>query len=303
MIYTLTLNPALDYHMEVPDFVEGMVNRSVKEELVAGGKGINVSRTLSRLGVDSVILGFAGGATGEHLCQLLAEEGLNEELIRLKSGMTRINVKLRGIRETEVNAMGPKIAQAAQERLLSQMDTLESGDVLVLSGVPGRVGAAFMTNVLEMARERAVRLVIDMSGDSLRNALAYRPFLVKPNRRELEELFGERTSSLADLHRMARKMQEFGAQNVLVSLGEEGAYLLTDTEAYFERAPLGKVVCTVGAGDSLIAGYLFGLCNQWADSQILRFAVFCGSASAFAEEGVTREEVERLMEGAGNEHF
>ena len=298
MIYTLTLNPALDYYMEVPDFVEGTVNRSVKEQLTAGGKGINVSRTLRRLGVDSVILGFAGGATGDHLCQMLAREGLNEELIRLKSGMTRINVKIRGGRETEVNAMGPEIAQAAQERLLSQMDTLQSGDVLVLSGSPGRSGEAFMTNVLEMARERAVRLIVDMSGDSLRNALAYRPFLVKPNRRELEELFGECASSLADLHRMAQKMQQLGAQ-----LGEEGAYLLTGTEELFERAPLGKVVCAVGAGDSLVAGYLFGLCNRWTDQQILRFSVFCGSASAFAEEGVTREGIERLMEGAADEYF
>lgn len=279
MFYTVTCNPALDYLMHA-DVTLGKTNRSAGESLRYGGKGINVAVVLSRLGCQATALGFAAGFTGRELRRLVEESGVTADFIELDEGLTRINVKVQGAQETEINGAGPHVTAAAWQALLVRLNTLEGGDTLVLSGSVARgLDATAYGEILSFVQGRGVRTVVDATGDLLRNTLSHHPFLIKPNRQELEELTGRPLSDDEDVLSAARQLQIAGAQNVLVSLGADGALLLDEQGKPHRRAAVPvRVADTVGAGDSMIAGFLAGFEN--GTEAALAMAVAAGSATA-----------------------
>lgn len=303
MIYTVTLNPAIDYVMRLGELRLGETNRAAEAEVQFGGKGINVSCMLRELGVDSVALGFIAGFTGEALAAYLDGRGIASDLIRLPEGLTRINVKLKSGPESEINAAGPSIPAEALEELVAKLDGLTEGDTLVLAGsIPpslprdlyARLTARLAARLTARSAERGVRVVVDAEGEALTAVLPYRPFLVKPNRAELEGLTGRALPTEADLREAARSLQEAGARNVLVSLGGEGALLL-DEQGGFHRAPAAAVtaVNTVGAGDSMVAGFLAGLPRGY--DYALKLGIAAGGATAASEGLGTREAIQSLL--------
>ncbi len=282
MIYTVTLNPALDYAVYLPQFSQGETNRTAHEVLFFGGKGINVSAVLAALGEPTVALGFAAGPTGEMLRRMLREAAIGEELIMLPVGATRINVKIRAESETELNATGPSVDGDSLARLFAQIAKIKAGDTLVLAGsVPPSLSPDIYKQMAETLPQ-GVRLVVDAERALLLPALAYRPYLVKPNRAELAEIAGRALLSDADVEFAARELQAAGAKNVLVSLGADGALLL-DEGGLVHRAPAakGRAVNTVGAGDSMVAGFLYGAVKGYAHA--LRMGIAAGGATAFGE--------------------
>lgn len=295
MIYTVTCNPALDYVLQVPRWQPGLTNRAVGEDLRYGGKGINVAVVLARLGVPVTALGFVAGFTGEELVRRVAAEGVDADFIRLEQGMTRINVKLQGEQETEVNAVGPVVGPAAQEALLRQLDRLQPGDTLVLSGSvsPGMPADSYGC-ILQRLQGRSVRIAVDAAGDLLRKALPHRPWLIKPNRQELEELVGSPLPDEQAIFAAAQELQRQGAQNVLVSLGGEGALLLDEHGQHHRQPALAdKPVNTVGAGDSMVAGFLAGAQEGYAHA--LRLGSAAGSATACTAGLATKEQIMALL--------
>jgi 1-phosphofructokinase len=295
MIYTLTLNPALDYAVYLPAFAEGKTNRSVREQLDFGGKGINVSYILHQLGVPTVALGFVAGFTGKALCAMLEGEGIPCEFITLDRGMTRINVKIKSEKESEINAQGPDIPPEALEKLCARLDCLVAGDTLLLAGsVPASLPKDIYENILARLEGKGIRYAVDAEGQLLLNVLKYRPYLIKPNRAELCGLAGRELTDDADIERAARELQALGAQNVLVSLGKEGALLLDET-GLAHRAPAvgGKPVNTVGAGDSMVAGFLAGAPLGY--DYALRLGLAAGGATATSPTLATKKEIEALM--------
>lgn len=298
MIYTVTLNPSLDYTVELERLHPGALNRAQAEKLRPGGKGINVALMLSQLGQPVRALAFAAGHTGQMLAGQLAEAGLPAELLWARDGMTRINVKIMAGAETEINGRGPVLGPVDIQRLISRLGKLEAGDWMVLAGnLPAGLPADSYARLLEPLTARGVRAVVDAEGESLVAALAARPFLIKPNRPELEALAKRALSTREDLLDAARMLQERGASNVLVSLGGEGAALLTETgQSLFCPAPQGAVQSTVGAGDSMVAGFLAGwiTSGRWPDA--LRMGVAAGSASAFSPWIARKEQVWALYD-------
>ena len=263
MIVTVTLNPALDHFIFLESFERGVIQRFSQDVFAPGGKGVNVSLLLSSLGVENRALGLAGGFTGRELCRLLEEAGCQTDFVQLPQGNTRVNVKLRCAdgEETAFNGAGPAIPEQAVEELLERLSRLREGDALVLSGVlPAALPETAFPRVLEAARQRKARLVVDMEGDPLLAALPYRPFLIKPNEEELAQIFGIAGSlNVQEVKEYARELQRMGARNVVVSLGAKGALLLEENgQALFCRSVRGEAVSTVGAGDSLVAGFLYG---------------------------------------------
>lgn len=295
MIYTLTLNPALDYAVYLPAFAEGKTNRSVREQLDFGGKGINVSYILHQLGVPTVALGFVAGFTGKALCAMLEDEGIPCEFITLDRGMTRINVKIKSEKESEINAQGPDIPPEALEKLCARLDCLVAGDTLLLAGsVPASLPKDIYENILARLEGKGIRYAVDAEGQLLLNVLKYRPYLIKPNRAELCGLAGRELTDDADIERAARELQALGAQNVLVSLGKEGALLLDETGfAHRASAVGGKPVNTVGAGDSMVAGFLAGAPLGY--DYALRLGLAAGGATATSPTLATKKEIEALM--------
>ncbi len=291
MIYTLTLNPAIDYVMEVGPIRWGGTNRARQAAAWPGGKGINVSTVLSRLGVETVALGFVAGATGEALAAAVAAQGVAADFLRLPGGETRVNVKLRGREETELNAPGPHVAPEDMARLYGQLERLARGDTLVLAGsVPSSLSPGVYGEILAHLAGRGVRAVVDAEGESLARALPCRPFLVKPNRAELEALWGGPLETEAGLVRAAEALRARGAENVLVSLGPEGALLVDQTGAVRRRrAAPGRAVNTVGAGDSMVAGFLAGADRGWETA--LALGVAAGCATAFSPGLARREDI------------
>jgi 1-phosphofructokinase len=280
MIYTLTLNPALDYALYLPAFSEGKTNRSAREQLDFGGKGINVSYILHQLGVPTVALGFIAGFTGEALRAMLEREGIPCEFIALERGMTRINVKIKSEKESEINAQGPDIPPEALEKLYDRLDRLAAGDALLLAGsVPASLPKDIYETILARLDGKGVRYAVDAEGQLLLNVLKYRPYLIKPNRAELCGLVGRELTDDADVACAARGLQSLGAQNVLVSLGGEGALLL-DEQGEVHRAPAvgGRPVNTVGAGDSMVTGFLAGAPLGY--DYALRLGLAAGGATA-----------------------
>ena len=291
MIYTVTLNPSLDYVLEVKDFRMGTVNRSEREVVMPGGKGINVSLMLRELGFESTAMGFLAGFTGREIVRSLRNMGISEDFLFVCNGISRINVKLKGGEETEINAAGPEIAANEVAALLKQIEnTVKNGDILVLSGsVPGSVASLVYTDIVRRISGKDVRIVADVTGRALKDLLSLRPFLIKPNHHELGELFGCKITSREEAGLYAQRLYAMGAENVLVSLAGDGAVLVTKEGVYFADAPEGKVLNSVGAGDSSVAGFLAGWLIDGDSVQALRLAVAAGSATAFSE-GIAKAE-------------
>lgn len=295
MIYTLTFNPALDYAVYVPDYTTGKTNRSTHEQLDFGGKGINVSYVLHQLGEPTVALGFVAGFTGQALCEMLERTGVSCDFVKLKSGLTRINVKIKCDDETEINAAGPEISADALEELYAKLDRIAKGDVLLLAGsVPSSLPRNIYETILSRLQGRGIHFAIDAEGQLLLNVLKYRPLLIKPNRAELCGLAGRELTSDVDVESAARELQVLGARNVLVSLGGDGALLLDEQGSVHRACAVGgKPINTVGAGDSMVAGFLSGL-GQGYD-YALRLGLAAGGATACSPNLATREEIEQLM--------
>lgn len=297
MIFTVTFNPSLDYIVRVDEMRLGTINRTNYEQLLPGGKGINVSIVLGNLGHPSRALGFSAGVTGAALEKLLADTGVDADLVHVKAGFTRINAKVKAIEETELNGQGPRIAPEDVDALFSKLDVLGQDDTLVISGsVPNTLPSDMYEQVMERLAGRGVRIVVDAERDLLTRVLPYRPFLVKPNNHELGDIFGVTLKTRDEVVPYARRMQEMGAQNVLVSMaGEGGVLVAADGQVYQSPAAKGTVVNSVGAGDSCVAGFLAGLMETGSYQTAFRMGLAAGSASAFSDHLATRPEVEDLM--------
>lgn len=285
MIYTLTLNPSIDYHMDPMSLNFGKTNRSRCETYTYGGKGINVSVVLNRLGVDTVALGFVGGYTGEEIRRLLAEEGVKTDFLTLSEGVSRINVKLSGHPETEINADGPMITAEERDALTEKLASIGAGDTLVLSGsVPGSLGVGFYAKTARALSERGVRIVLDASGSELARGLSLNPYLVKPNLSEAEAFIGHALKTEQEQIYAMTVIQSRGARNVILSRGAAGALFLSEQgEVYRADGFRGHVVNTVGAGDSMLAGFL-SVCDKASAKEAFLMAMCAGSAAAFSPE-------------------
>lgn len=296
MIYTVTFNPSLDYIVSVEDFKLGLTNRTSSELMLPGGKGINVSTVLMNLGIESTALGFVAGFTGDEIVRRLKEMGVSTGFIQIEEGISRINLKLKSIDGTEINGMGPDISDEKTEKLMEQLDSLGEGDVLFLSGsIPATMPDDAYQKIMKRLDGRGVRIVVDATKDLLLNVLEYHPFLVKPNNHELGEIFGVELKTREDVVPYGKKLQEKGAVNVLISMAGEGAVLIdADGNVHSAPAPKGTLVNGVGAGDSMVAGFMAG----WMEKQDYEYAfhmgVSAGSASAFSENLATKEEIEAV---------
>lgn len=298
MIYTVTFNPSLDYVIQVDKLVPGEINRTTHEAVYPGGKGNNVSVILSNLGHSSKALGFTAGFTGEALENMLKEFGCDTAFIRLPEGSTRINVKINAGEETEINGQGPVIKEEAQQALFEQLDALKKEDILVLAGsIPNTLPSDIYERILEHLQGRGIHFVVDATKELLLKVLKYHPFLIKPNNHELGEMFGVTLKTRDEIVTYAKKLQEMGAENVLVSMAGDGAILLTeDGIIYKAKPPKGKVLNSVGAGDSMVAGFLTGYLNTGEYEKAFRLGVVTGSATAFQYWLATKEDIVALME-------
>lgn len=298
MIYTVTLNPSLDYLVTINDFKMGKTNRTSEERILPGGKGINVSIVLKNLGIDSTTLGFKAGFVGEEIQRCLEGIGCQAELTEVKNGVSRINVKFKNYEGTEINGIGPLVSEEELRELLQKISKLSEDDILVLAGsIPASVPKDIYKKIMDKVQEKNVRVVVDASGELLVNVLEKRPFLIKPNRDELEEIFGIKIQGKEDIIQYALKLQEMGARNVLVSMAGDGAVLLAENgEVYESEALKGTLVNGVGAGDSMVAGFLTGWLKKKQYDYAFKMGVAAGSASAFSENLATGEEVTALMQ-------
>ena len=298
MIYTVTFNPSLDYIVRVDDFKTGEVNRTNYEHILPGGKGINVSIVLKNLGHDSTALGFMAGFTGEEIKNELAHYGIGTRFIEVKEGMSRINVKMKSQEETEINGQGPSITKENIEELFGILDQLKEEDLLVISGsIPHTLPDDIYSRIMERLANKSIPIVVDATNDLLVNVLQYHPFLIKPNNHELGEIFNVTLNTREEVVPYAKKLQEKGARNVLISMAGEGAVFVSENgDVFMSEAPKGTVVNSVGAGDSMVAGFLSGYLESQGDfKKAFQMGVATGSASAFSENLATRREVEALL--------
>lgn len=298
MIYTITVNPSLDYIVSVDDFKLGLTNRTSSEKLLPGGKGINVSQVLMNLGVENTALGFVAGFTGDALVRELERRGIRQEFIRIDKGMTRINVKLKSIDGTEINGQGPDIGEADLERLMKRLDELQDNDVLFLAGsIPGSISSDLYRNIMMRLQNKHILFVVDATRELLTNVLEFHPFLIKPNNHELGEIFGVELNTRESVVPYARKLQEMGARNVLVSMAGEGSVLVAeDNTVVSHEAPKGVLVNGVGAGDSMVAGFMAGYMKTGDYEYAYKMGASAGSASAFSEDLATEEEIMKVMQ-------
>ena len=298
MIYTVTFNPSLDYIVSVNDFQLGLTNRTDSELILPGGKGINVSTILMNLGIDSTAFGFAAGFTGEEIIREVEAMGIRSDFIKIDSGISRINLKLKNIDGTEINGSGPEISEEKIEELLRKLDILGEGDILVLAGsIPASMPADMYSTIMERLQHKNVTFIVDATKDLLINVLKYKPFLIKPNNHELGELFDVKLTTREEVIPYGKKLQKQGARNVLISMAGEGAVLVAEDGSVYEApAPKGTLVNAVGAGDSMVAGFTAG----WIEKKDYRHAFYmgvsAGSASAFSEYLATKEELMDLYE-------
>lgn len=300
MVYTVTFNPAVDYIVHTKELIPGATNRSDSEEIYFGGKGINVSIVLSELGVKSKALGFAAGFTGEAIEKGVAEKGIDAEFVHLKEGFSRINVKIKSGEETELNGQGPKITDEAIAELFAKLDEIQDGDTLVLAGsIPSSLPADIYERILERLSGKKIRAVVDATKDLLLNVLKYRPFLIKPNNFELGEIFGTEMKSTEDIVEYAGKLKEMGARNVLVSMAGDGAVLLDENgQTHVCGVCRGRVKNSVGAGDSMVAGFIAG-CEKGDYEYALKLGTASGGATAFSEGLAEKEKIFELLEQLG----
>lgn len=299
MIYTVTFNPSLDYIIQVKDFQTGQINKTTYEKILPGGKGINVAIVLSNLGHESTALGFMAGFTGKEIEHRLANFGCASSFIQVQEGLSRINVKMKSNEETEINGQGPKIQREDIEKLFKQLDQLTNQDILVISGsIPNTLPDTMYEQILERVQPIGCKVVVDATNTLLMKVLKYHPFLIKPNNFELGEIFGVSLTTRDEVIPYAKKLQELGAQNILVSMAGQGAVLLDEKgEVHQSWAPKGEVINSVGAGDSMVAGFLSGYLESNQDTQYAFMkGICCGSASAFSENLATKEEVFALMD-------
>ena len=297
MIYTVTFNPSLDYIVSVRNFEEGSVNRASDEMILPGGKGINVSIVLNNLGMESHLLGFIAGFTGKEIERMVSDDGCISEFIKFDNGFSRINVKMRSEKESEINGIGPAISNSEMTQLLDKLDKLKEGDVLVLAGsIPASIPDTIYYDIMKMLSDRKIMIVVDATKDLLLNVLPLHPFLIKPNKQELAEMMNLENLSKEDIVKNAFELQKRGARNVLVSMAGEGAILVTeDGNVYSSAAHKGNVVNSVGAGDSMVAGFIYGYLKNKDYKEAFETGLCAGSASAFSQNLATKEQVEELL--------
>ena len=297
MIYTVTFNPALDYVIGVDHFVPGQINRTKEETMVCGGKGINVSTLLANLGYESTALGFVASFTGEEIVRRCQKAGFHSDFIRVKEGMSRINVKMKSDEETEINGMGPRITEKKVALLFDQLDELKAGDVLVLSGsIPSSIGNGIYKEIMERLSGRGIQIVVDAEKHLLMEVLPLHPFLIKPNNHELEAMLDRTLTTREELLEGAKELQARGARNVLVSMAGDGALLLTENgEIYKEGVCRGTVINSVGAGDSMVAGFLAGYLKTGDYGYALKLGTASGGATAFSYGIGSREKIMELF--------
>ncbi|GGH16298.1 1-phosphofructokinase [Paenibacillus segetis] len=294
MIYTVTLNPSIDYIVEVEDFRLGDLNRMKRDLKLPGGKGINVSRVLNQLGIQNKAIGFLGGFTGRYIEEWLRKESISSDFVFVADD-TRINIKLKAGHETEINGTGPIIQDTEAEALLQKLVELTADDIVILSGsMPPSLGGDFYNKLISVCKQNGTEFVIDTTGTALKEALAHKPLLVKPNHHELAELFGVTINSREEIITYGRKLLEAGAKHVLVSMAGEGALFITGNEVYHANAPKGNVKNSVGAGDSMIAGFVGTLSLTGDLLEAFRAGVASGSATAFSDDLADREHIEKL---------
>lgn len=312
MIYTVTFNPAIDYCIGVDNLQLGMTNRTVSEHLFPGGKGLNVSMILNNFGIDNIALGFVAGFTGAQIKRSFEAMGGKSDFIELKEGLSRINVKIKdakeaegnntndadvnSVKETEINGAGPVIDKEAVSQLMDKLNTLRDGDILILAGsIPASLPDSLYSDIMKMLSDRNILIAVDAERDLLLNVLPYKPFLIKPNHRELGEIFDVELKTREEVVPYARKLQEKGARNVLVSMAGEGAVLITEAgDVLMHDAPKGTVKNSVGAGDSMVAGFIAGWCEKQDYTHAFKTGLASGSASAFSEGLAAKEEIEHI---------
>ena len=297
MIYTVTLNPSIDYVVRLESLVTGITNRTTSEEYYFGGKGINVSCVLAELDLESTAFGFVAGFTGDAIEKGIRNDKIITDFIKLDKGISRINIKIKAGEETEINCQGPHIEESELERLLNKVDRIKDGDTLVIAGnVPNTMPDDVYERILERIKGKKVRIVVDATKKLLLNSLKYKPFLIKPNRQELSEIFETEVSTEADIEKYAKELQKMGAQNVLISLGGDGALLIDEFGEKHKQGVLKeKVINTVGSGDSMVAGFIAGYEKEHSYPYALKLGSACGNATAFLSGLATKEKINELL--------
>ena len=298
MIYTVTLNPSIDYVIKVDKLTTGNINRVNEEHVYPGGKGINVTRILKSLDNDNIALGFVSGFTGDYIINSLQELNLKSDFIKVKQGFTRINVKVKSEEETEINGQGPKISEEELNQFYKVIDKLVDGDILILSGsIPSCLDERLYESIMKKVEDRDIKVIVDATKNLLLNVLKYKPFLIKPNNHELAEMFNVELNSTEDVVFYARKLKEMGAQNVLISMGRDGALVVTENDEVFASSVAkGEVVNSVGAGDSMVAGFIAGYLKSNSYEEALRLGAASGGATAFSSDLATREFIDKLVD-------
>ncbi len=297
MIYTVTLNPSIDYVINLKSLNIGQINRVNSENIYPGGKGINVSRVLKTLGYDNVATGFISGFTGDFIINSLCELDVKSDFIKLDNGFTRINVKIKSNEETEINGGGPHISDEKLKELFDKLSDLKEDDILILAGsIPSTLSEDLYEKIIKHVENNKVKVVVDATKNLLLNVLKYNPFLIKPNNHELEEIFNVKLDNLNDIITYAKKLQEMGARNVLVSMGKDGALLITENgQVLISNAPNGRVINSVGAGDSMVAGFICGYLNSNSYEEALKLGSASGSATAFSSDLAKKELIYELI--------
>ena len=302
MIYTITFNPALDYIAQVENFKIGEINRTKTETILPGGKGLNVSIVLKNLEIENTALGFVAGFTGEELIRKMESQGVKTDFVKVEKGITRINLKISSmsenqVKETALNGMGPQITKNDMDILFEKIQKMSTKDIVILSGsIPKNMDKDIYEKICKELKEKGITFIVDSTQELLMNVLKYNPFFIKPNKEELEETLNCKISTKEDIVNAAKTLQEMGAQNVLVSLGNDGALLLTkEDDTYYSKAPRGQVVNTVGSGDSMVAGFLAGYYQTQDYEYALKTGVAAGSASAFSIRLATKKDVDLLL--------
>lgn len=297
MIFTVTFNPAMDYVMQVDNINEKDISRSESEKIFYGGKGINVSSILTKLNVENTATGFLAGFTGNEIERMLKSDNIRTDFVHLKTGFTRINVKIKSEKELDINAHGPNISEQDIDELLNKLKKIKSGDYLVLAGsVPPSLSDDIYEKILEHFTDKDINVVVDTTGNLLKNILKYKPFLIKPNHHELGEIFSVDINSTQDVIRYAKKLQEIGAKNVLVSRAKDGATLIDENGNVISvtNAP-GKIVSSVGCGDSMVAGFIAGYIESKNYEKALRLGAVCANATAFSSSIAKKKEIDNML--------
>ncbi len=296
MIYTLTLNPAIDYVVRVDNYKEGYVNRTSSEELLFGGKGINTSIVLNNLGIETTAFGFVGGNIGNEFERLVSLQGVRTDFVRIKNGNTRINIKLKAQKETEINSQGPNISDEEQKMLFEKINRLEDGDFLSLAGsIPPSLPNDIYVQIIRLLHGKNINIIVDAEKNLLTDTLSYKPFLIKPNHHELAQIFGRELTTHQEIKDAVFELKQRGARNVLVSMaGDGGIFVSEENKVYFSPAPQGKVVNSTGAGDSTIAGFLTEYTRSHNYKNAFLYGLCTGSASAFSNKLATKQEVDAL---------